>query len=576
MSEERTEDIGQIERGVVGCLLMSAELDGGADTARIMGLYERKGMDAEWFIHPEWREVWEACRAEWLEHRCCDPMLVARRIEKNGARTVAEAIGGTPTVAHAEYYAEVLRDNRLYRMLRKLCITITHEAEPGNVSLKLEDLAKGMREIQGLAAKADGGLVKVSELREGIMSEMRKLSEERFVKGNRKYLIGLPMMWDCLNSLYMGLKPGLHIVAALPSNGKTTFGAGLSLFWLQRGIKHAFVCIDMQPRELVKRYAAMRKQVSLAKMNWGGSPEDVARFGEGLENGEPGSEGYVDLDGVEMSESFTVERLRDEWYRGVFTHGWKAIIVDYLQLVKDPSVKASATYEKVAAVTQAVKQLYKELNIPIVCLVQLSREAGKNYRDTNRRPSLEDLGDSAEIARAASTVAILAQDNEVAKWWKTFPPSRLAWGGSYHDEATRRIVVLKGQEYLAKKLRPVWYYLVKNQQGPTGEVPMVMYPSYFMFRPGNWDAKPETVEIGGKEKKINTPFFEQLRDDWMRNEGDDILERTGAMGYRGIPVTEEERRQEQEMKKRAAWRADARPDERELDASDAGFDDEDE
>ena len=182
-----------------------------------------------------------------------------------------------------------------------------------------------------------------------------------------------------------------------------------------------------------------------------------------------------------------VERIRDEAYRGVFTHGWKAMVIDYLQLIQDDFKGKSATYEQVKQVTQAMKQLAKELDIPIICLVQLARAYAKDNRDTNRKPSLDDLGDSAEIGRAASTVAVLVGDNTVKKYWEFNQPFKLAFGDRYGNGT---------QTYLMKQLRPVWFYMIKNQQGPIGDIPFVMYPNYLMFRPGNHEAPKSKIMLG--------------------------------------------------------------------------------
>lgn len=323
----------------------------------------------------------------------------------------------------------------------------------------------------------------------------------------------------------MGLKPGLHIIAALPSQGKTTMGVAISLFWCQQGIKHGFVCIDMTAKELVKRYATLSSQVSLAKMNWGGSPEDVRRFGDAVK------QDY--MSNVEITESYMVERIRDEAYRGVYTHGWKAIVIDYLQLVQDDFKGRTATYEQVKLVTQAIKQLSKDLDVPIVCLVQLARAAAKDYRETGRRPGLEDLGDSAEIARAASTVSVLVGDADVKKYWEQNPPHNLLFGGFYRTP-NGDVVNFVEQPHLLKTLRPVWFYMIKNQQGPIGDIPFVMYANYFMFRPADPDAEIDTVQVGGKDKKNNHLKFETIRDDWLHPDSDEIYEKNGAMGVRGL------------------------------------------
>ena len=92
-------------------------------------------------------------------------------------------------------------------------------------------------------------------------------------------------------------------------------------------------------------------------------------------------------------------------------------------------------------------------------------------------------------------------------------------------------------------LRPVWLSVIKNQQGGTGDVPFVMYAKYFMLRPGDMEAKSEKVELGGKVKTVAAAQFGTIRDDWLFNAGDEILERTGGIGTRWVRYPGETMRQ---------------------------------
>jgi hypothetical protein len=85
----------------------------------------------------------------------------------------------------------------------------------------------------------------------------------------------------------------------------------------------------------------------------------------------------------------------------------------------------------------------------------------------------------------------------------------------------------------AQALRPVWLCLLKNQNGPTRWFPLILYPSYFMFRPGNYEAKKE-VERVEKNREIytNAPYFVQVRDDWRYMPTDSKLAKAYVLGQR--------------------------------------------
>ena len=346
--------------------------------------------------------------------------------------------------------------------------------------------------------------------------------------------------------IYKGLKTGLHIFAALPSQGKTTIAANMSLYWITQGIKHGFVCIDMPGDALAERYAAIAAQLSISKLDFGAAPGYVDEFERTMKR-------LAEEDVVKITESDTVSALEYEITRGVKTLGWQVAVVDYLQLV-DPEMKsANAPYVLVKEATLAMKRLAKKLRIPIVCLVQLSNQFAKDRATGTKKPRLDHLGDSSEIARAARTVAVLWQDEDVLAYWKEEPPLQLVYGDprrkleklneyEMEGEAESRAAEA-GQASIFQNggLRPIWVSVIKNQQGGRGDVPFLMYAKYFLMRPGNPEG--EQVDVGDekKPKKIEAGKFEQIRDDWMFNAGDEVLERTGGIGTRWLKFPGETR-----------------------------------
>lgn len=530
---DEAEELG-IEQGLLGAIL-GASVDG--DAARIMGVYEKAGVRPEWFTSFETKHLWECIADEWKKHRTVDAFGLAQRYGKDGAKVVADMVANQAEPIHAEYYAEKMREREVYKRLFKACRDTLQETKPETAAQKTEELASKLREIQDFAAGGDAALVGVGEFMAESVRRKKWLSDQRFVKRNWMAYDGLPMPWGILNTYYTGLKTGLHIVAALPSQGKTTFGVNLSLFWLKMGIRHGFVCIDMPGAGLCDRYACLSAQLSLHKLNFGASPKEVQEF-------EAEMKALCDMDAVEISEDDTVAKIEYEVTRGVGSMGWKAAIIDYLQLV-DPELPGNvAPYIKAMAATKAMKRLAKRLKIPIVCLVQLSNTFARDQRaGTAKLPALDHLGDTSEIGRAAATVAVLMQDQDVKAHWEEWTPWKLCYGdpdGRLHGDwklSQKNDMYLRGQKSIAEKggLRPIYYAVIKNQQGNTGMVAFVMYSKYFMLRPGDQDAEPIEVEgANGKTKKINAPLFETICDDWMFNPGDEILEKTGGIGTRWI------------------------------------------
>ena len=74
--------------------------------------------------------------------------------------------------------------------------------------------------------------------------------------------------------------------------------------------------------------------------------------------------------------------------------------------------------------------------------------------------------------------------------------------------------------------------MIKNQQGGRGDVPFIMYAKYFMLRPGDMEGESQVLGDEKHPKKVAVGQFATMRDDWLYNPGDEILERTGGIGTR--------------------------------------------
>ena len=540
MAEETAE---KIENSVLGALLLMGEEDQDFERESF-GKCLNTGVSAEWFTDPGRKRMWEAMAALHAKGAALDSLTVADRMGDGAADAIEAAIGETPTTANFEYYLGMLLERRVYVEYHRWLMRELKELRPNMAKIRVEGAVKRIAELQTLAKGCGDTLHEISDYVEGIVEEKRWLCEERFVKRNWGKYRGVPLPWGQLNMIYKGLKTGLHIWAALASQGKTTLAVNVSNYWAARGIRHGFVCMDMPADALAERYAAVRAQLSISKLDFGASPAYVGEFERAMR--EVAGERMVHI-----TESDQISQLEYEITRGVKSLGWKTCIVDYLQLV-DPEMKgATAPYVLVKEATVRMKKLAKRLRIPIVCLVQLSNQFAKDRETGSKKPRLDHLGDSSEIGRAARSVAVMYRDDDVAEYWKQYMPGQLMYfdpkGRLRGADAERGAEASRewGQANIIASggLRPVWLSVIKNQQGGTGDVPFVMYAKYFMLRPGDMEAKSEKVELGGKVKTVAAAQFGTIRDDWLFNAGDEILERTGGIGTRWVRYPGETMRQ---------------------------------
>ena len=534
-------DFASADVMVLGALLKYADE---ASVGYAMNCVEKYGVKADWFRNGRHAKLFDAIMKSWREHNSLDPFHINKNyVDDDGvdfSGLYDELSESGAMLAHLDYYLIALRQKAIYGKVHKMTAEWLTEMRPDNIGIQIEDFAKKLHDFQETLADNDSGLRKIGDYLVSSVEKKLKLHEERFVKHNWAFMDGLPWPWHCMNQIFTGLKKGIHVVAALASQGKSTMAADLSVFWNERGIKHGIISIDMAGDQLVDRLPCIMERVSLAKLNFGASADDVAKFERGFKRA-------AESDNVWISEEDGAKTIEYQCYRGVKTFGWQAVIIDYIQLVSPDEKGQMPEYTRVQRAVQAVKRIAKRLKIPIICLAQLSRQFEKEVREGKyAEPGLDAIGDSAEIARAASSVTVIYYDEDMRKYWKENPPTQLAFGDK-SDKAVEYGVVgnetpeeadarRKGQASLAKALRPMWVEVLKNQQGGRGKLPFVMFPNYFLMRPGNIEGEDVEVTVGGKQKKLPVGKFEQLCDDWTYAAEDWWLEMTNAMPQRGCKL----------------------------------------
>src|SRR4029079_862049 len=143
---------------------------------------------------------------------------------------------------------------------------------------------------------------------------------------------------------------------------------------------------------------------------------------------------------IDDSSGLSILQLRAKARRMVQQHGIKLFIIDYLQLLHSTARRAENRQQEIADISNGIKSLAKELNVPVIVLSQLNREL---ERDKNRKPRLSDLRESGAIEQDADLVGLLykpsaAEDDD---------------GPGFEQEAL-----------------PVNLLIAKQRNGPTGDV----------------------------------------------------------------------------------------------------------
>lgn len=401
-----------------------------------------------------------------------------------------------------EAYAPILQEAAIGRRLNEAMNNVQLEGKFASNTARMLELSKQIQQIQKDESPESG--VDIAKLVENMQASYDKSYEEFAVKHNYNYIPGIPYPWDCMSHMTGGLAPGLHIVAARPSVGKTSFVLQCCTFWNDLGYKVGFDCLDMSVTELIKRPIANLSWVSPKRCEKGWTnPDEQRRVREAAEKiSNQGRNGLI---------TWTVEPNVDKlkaWAEVRHRAGkLDILVVDFIQRfqVKD---KASE-YEISTYASGVLKQLANECLMPVIVLSQLSRD---NVKDPNgkRPPELSDLRGSGALEQDATTVVLLHKVSDVIAAWKSDPPLY------YIDTSATDDRLIEEQR---KAVAAVSWNLAKNQNGPTGELPFVVFQQAFRWYVGNDEAE--------KAEK----YFRIMADWRFLEEPFTTAERNGAVAY---------------------------------------------
>lgn len=346
-----------------------------------------------------------------------------------GQAYLSELINSVPTSAYVEHYGAIVKNHYTKRRLIELGSRTVTQAfdEKGDVK-KLLDNAE--MEIFALAQQHSHR--DFIELKEILATSFERLEE--FMKMGGK-LRGVATAYPELDNKLAGLQDSnLIVLAARPGIGKTTFALNIASNAALKGkVPVGFFSLEMSKEELVDRLLVGQADIDAWRLKTGKlSEDDYKRLTEAMGDLSEAPIYIDDTPGASILEMRTKARkLKAE-------HDVKLIIVDYLQLA-DAGRRFDSRVQEVSFVSQGLKNLARELRIPVIALSQLSRAV--EQRGT-KKPQLADLRESGAIEQDADVVMFLY----------------------YEDES---------EDLLDTSKRIVKLYIAKHRNGPTGEIDLM-------------------------------------------------------------------------------------------------------
>lgn len=226
---------------------------------------------------------------------------------------------------------------------------------------------------------------------------------ERHQKGATVF--GVPSGYDELDALTGGFqKSELIIIAGRPSHGKTALALNFARnAAVEHGKSIGIFSIEMSNRELALRFICLESKVDIAKLKTGRLPEsDWAKIAKQT----PRLMGNKINIIIDDSSPLSLLELRSKSRRMKALHNIDMIMVDYLQLMEVSNKGNMDRHLEIAYITRGLKQLSKELDIPVVALSQLSRKV-EDRAGKEKRPQLSDLRESGAIEQDADVVIFI-------------------------------------------------------------------------------------------------------------------------------------------------------------------------
>ncbi|MBR6352495.1 MAG: replicative DNA helicase [Oscillospiraceae bacterium] len=390
------------------------------------------------------RDIFETIYAMFAYNLAIDPVTVLDQMKVRGVyqdnceEYLAELMRVTPTAANVMEYAQIVRDRALLRRLAETADEINNMVYEGAGEADAMLEAAERRIYQLRQGRNVGGLIPVSFVVPQVFDQLSEAS------ASGRQIPGLSTGLADLDRVTLGLNKGeLILIAARPGMGKTSIALNMALHVaLNLHETVAIFSLEMSREQLVMRLLSRAALVPAQNLLTGqlSDPQwhDITDAAAALS--------ATDIR-IDDNPTLTVSDMNAACRR---VQNLGLVVIDYLQLMQSAGSGHSWSNESrtqaVSDMSRMLKIMAKELNVPVICLSQLSRA---NEARQDKRPMLSDLRESGAIEQDADVVIGLYRD------------------GYYNKESEN--------PNLAEAI------VLKNRKGQTGTVELLWLPEYTSF-----------------------------------------------------------------------------------------------
>ncbi len=390
------------------------------------------------------REIFEAIYSMFSYARPVDGITVAEELRKNGTydeqttrRYLAELMEITPTSANVMEYVKIVRDKALLRGVAIAASEITAMVQEG-IGTASDTLDAAEQKIFAVRrGQSAQDMVPISRVLPDVLERLGEMTE------SQDHMPGLSSGFSAVDAKITGLnKSDLLLLAARPGMGKTSFALNIALNVARSSRKTvAIFSLEMSAEQLVTRILSGEALVENYRLRTGNLRETdwqkIAAAASVLNQLDIRVDDNPMLSAADMNAK--CRRLDN----------LGLVVIDYLQLMTsagDKSNRGENRQQVVSDISRMMKIMAKELNVPVICLSQLSRA---NEKRDDKRPMLSDLRESGAIEQDADIVMFLYRDD-------------------YYNEDSEKHNIAE-------------CIIAKNRHGETGKVELRWMPEYTQF-----------------------------------------------------------------------------------------------
>lgn len=391
---------------------------------------------SDYFYLPEHQLIFSCMLTLFEKQQPIDIVTIQSELKKEGnlkkiggPSYLSDLINTVPTSAYIEYYGQIVKSHYIKRKIIDLSSRLVERAfdEKGDVKKLLDEA-----EVEIFALSQAHLHQDFIELK-NILAESFERLEEFMKKGT--HLRGVPTGFSDLDTKLAGMQDSnLLVLAARPGIGKTTLALNMALSVATvHKLPVGFFSLEMSKEELVDRLLVGQADIDAWRLKTGRlSDDDYKRLTEAM--GEL-SEAPISIDDT---PGMSILEMRTKARKLKIEKNVRLIIVDYLQLA-DSGRRFDNRVQEVSFVSQGLKNLARELRIPVIAISQLSRAVEQRG---SKKPQLADLRESGAIEQDADVVMFLYQEED-------------------------------SEDILDRSKRLIKVYIAKHRNGPTGEIDLM-------------------------------------------------------------------------------------------------------